>query len=80
MNDISIYETEAGAVEVRLEHDTIWLSQEQMAALFDVQKAAISKHLKNIYTSGELQRTAAQLARGNRSARERSPSTGLHAL
>lgn len=48
MNEISIYQTESGAVEVRLEKDTVWLSQEQMASLFDVQKAAISKHLKNI--------------------------------
>lgn len=58
MNEISIYQTESGSVEVRLEKDSVWLSQEQMAALFDVQKAAISKHLKNIYASGELERAA----------------------
>lgn len=58
MNEISIYQTESGTVEVRLEKDAVWLSQEQMAALFDVQKAAISKHLKNIYDCGELERTA----------------------
>lgn len=58
MTDITIYQAENGTVEVRLEQDTVWLSQEQMAALFDVQKAAISKHLKNIYASGELERTA----------------------
>jgi prophage maintenance system killer protein len=58
MNEINIYQTESGTVEVRLEKDTVWLSQEQMAALFDVQKAAISKHLKNIYASGELERVA----------------------
>ncbi|GAB1231566.1 RhuM family protein [Ferrigenium sp. UT5] len=58
MGEISIYQTESGSVEVRLEKDTIWLSQEQMAALFDVQKAAVSKHLKNIYSSGELERPA----------------------
>ena len=56
MNEISIYETPNGTIEVRLERETIWLSQEQMATLFDVQKAAISKHLKNIFTSGELER------------------------
>lgn len=39
-----------------MEQDTVWLSQEQLAALFDVQKAAISKHLKNIFASGELER------------------------
>jgi prophage maintenance system killer protein len=58
MNEINIYQTENGTVEVHLEKDTVWLSQEQMAALFDVQKAAISKHLKNIYASGELERLA----------------------
>jgi prophage maintenance system killer protein len=58
MNEISIYQTENGTIEVRLEQETLWLSQEQMAALFDVQKAAISKHLKNIYAGNELARAA----------------------
>lgn len=41
-----IYEAGDGSVmlEVRLQGDTLWLSQEQMGTLFDVQKAAISKH------------------------------------
>lgn len=56
MSEISIYETNSGTIEVRLERDTVWLSQEQMAVLFDVQKAAVSKHLKNIFASGELER------------------------
>jgi len=57
-NKIQIYQTADGQVqiEVALEQDTVWLSQEQMALLFDVQKAAVSKHLKNIYASGELER------------------------
>jgi hypothetical protein len=58
MPEISIYQAECGAIEVRLDHDTVWVSQEQMSYLFGVQKAAISKHLKNIFTSGELDRTA----------------------
>lgn len=41
-------------MEVMLELETIWLSQKQMATLFDVQKVAISKHLKNIYMQKEL--------------------------
>lgn len=56
MSEISIYETSSGNIEVRLERETVWLSQEQMASLFDVQKAAVSKHLKNIFASGELER------------------------
>lgn len=58
--EIVLYDATDGGptVEVRLERDTVWLSQEQMAALFDVQKAAVSKHLKNILGSGELERAA----------------------
>ncbi len=42
-------------VEVLLNNETIWLTQERMAELFGVQRPAISKHLKNIFDSGELQ-------------------------
>ncbi len=41
-------------VEVVLNNETIWLTQERMAELFGVQRPAITKHLKNIYESGEL--------------------------
>ena len=58
MSEITIYESDEGTVEVRLERGTAWLSIGQMASLFHVQKAAISKHLKNIFSSGELKRTA----------------------
>ena len=58
MNDIQIVESDERQVEVQLHGETVWLSQAQMAALFDVQKAAISKHLKNIFASGELEPAA----------------------
>ena len=45
-------------VEVLLNNETIWLTQKRMAELFGVGVAAISKHLDNIYASGELQREA----------------------
>jgi prophage maintenance system killer protein len=54
MNEIVIFETNAKRVEVQLKGDSLWLTQNQMACLFDVKKAAISKHLKNIFDSGEL--------------------------
>lgn len=41
-------------MEVRLEHETVWLTQEQMANLFGTKRPAITKHLNNIYNSGEL--------------------------
>jgi len=59
-SSIVIYQDANKPVEVRLDtgRDTVWLSQDQMMQIFDVQKAAISKHLKNIYECGELEREA----------------------
>lgn len=52
-----IFTTQSGAdgIEVRYEDETIWLTQKLMAALFDVTIPTINEHLKNIFTSGELQ-------------------------
>jgi len=58
MSDIIIFAADAQQVEVRLEGETLWITQTQMAELFEVQKAAVSKHLKNIYASGELNQEA----------------------
>ena len=54
--EILFYKTDNGdiKVEILLYRENLWLTQSKMAELFDVQKAAISKHLKNIFTSGEL--------------------------
>ena len=56
-SDFLLYTAPSGAVkvEVLLSNETIWLTQERMAALFGVQRPAITKHLKNIFDSGELQ-------------------------
>jgi hypothetical protein len=55
-----VYLSKSGALELKADPDaeTIWLTQQQIAELFGVQKAAISKHLKNIFNSEELQKTA----------------------
>ena len=55
-NQIVIYQTEDGQtqVDVRLENETVWLTQKQIAELFGTKRPAITKHLKNIYTSEEL--------------------------
>ena len=42
-------------MEVKTDGETVWLTQQQMADLLGVQKAAISKHIKNIYACGELE-------------------------
>lgn len=47
-------QTHANGIEVVYKDGTLWLTQKMITELFDVQKAAISKHLKNIYESGEL--------------------------
>ena len=54
--EIIIYTSEDGSIslDTKLENDTIWLTQKQMAELFDVKTPAISKHLKNIFNTGEL--------------------------
>lgn len=44
------------SIEARYEDETIWLSQQLMAALFAVDVRTVSEHLKNIFTSGELER------------------------
>lgn len=54
-NEIIIYQPDSTIkLEVRLEDDTVWLTQQQIADLFGVKQPAISKHLKNIFESGEL--------------------------
>ena len=55
-NKIIIYQTEDGQtqIDVRLENDTVWLTQAQIAELFGTKRPAITKHLKNIYDSEEL--------------------------
>ena len=41
-------------VTVSLDNETVWLTQKQMAGLFDVKSQAITRHLKNIYNDEEL--------------------------
>ncbi|MBR2469399.1 MAG: virulence RhuM family protein [Fibrobacter sp.] len=60
MNEILLYKTDNAEVkvEILLQNENLWLTQAKMAELFDVQKAAISKHLKNIFADGELQESS----------------------
>ncbi|MCX6706168.1 MAG: virulence RhuM family protein, partial [Candidatus Woesebacteria bacterium] len=55
-NQIIIYNTEDGEtkIEVQMKDDTVWLSQKQMAELFDCSADNISLHLKNIFKEAEL--------------------------
>ena len=53
---IIIYQTESGEtkLEVRLENETVWLTQKLMAELFQTTKQNISLHLQNVFEEGEL--------------------------
>ncbi len=53
---ITIYETDDGKarVEVRFEDENVWLTQAQMSELFDRDQSVISKHIKNVFSEGEL--------------------------
>lgn len=55
-SEIIIYNTEDGKckVDVRLENDTVWLTQDQMSVLFQKAKSTINEHIQNIYSEGEL--------------------------
>jgi hypothetical protein len=56
-NQIVVYQPDAiMRLDVRLENETVWLTQEQIANLFGTKRPAITKHLANIYKSGELDR------------------------
>jgi len=55
-SEIILYQpNETVSLEVRLDEETVWLSQQQIAELFGVNQPAISKHIANIYKSGELE-------------------------
>ena len=58
--EIIIYQTEDGLtkIDVSMQDETVWLSLEQMADLFQRDKSTISKHIKNIFDDGELVRNS----------------------
>lgn len=59
-NAIQIYQSDDGQVQldIKLQQETLWLTQAQMAELFGTKRPAITKHLSNIFKSGELDENA----------------------
>lgn len=57
MADIIIYNTNDGKAAIKLYADngTVWLTQAQIAELFNKERSGISKHIKNIFNEGELE-------------------------
>ena len=84
-NKIVIYQTEDGQtqIDVRLENETVWLTQAQMAELFQTDRTSIVRHINNIYKSEELEResTCAKIAQvqieGKRTVRRNIPYFNL---
>ena len=76
-SNILIYQTVDGTtnIDVRLENETVWLNQYQLAELFQTDRTSIVKHIKNIFESGELEEktTCAKIAQvqkeGNRNVK-----------
>lgn len=58
--EILLYQTEDGTtrIDVRLQNETLWLTQMQMAELFQKDKRTISEHIANVYEEGELSQEA----------------------
>ena len=72
-NEIILYRpNDTISLEVRLENETVWLTQEQIALLFGVKRPAITKHVRNIFESEELEEKSVC------SILERTASDGKH--
>ncbi len=59
-SDILIYQNQEGniKIDVRLQKETVWLTQAQMAALFGKDKRTISEHIGHIFSEGELEKNS----------------------
>ena len=57
-NQIVIYQTEDGLtkIEVNFDSETVWLTQAQMAELFDKDQSVIARHIANVFKEGELEK------------------------
>jgi len=54
MSEIAFYEITGSALEVRIERETVWLSQQQLAQLFGRDRSVIGRHISAVFTEGEL--------------------------
>lgn len=56
--NIIIYQAKSGAIELKgdVKHDTIWATQAQIVSLFEKDQSVISRHIKNIFENGEVDR------------------------
>ena len=78
-NSILIYTTEDGLtkIDTTFDGDTVWLSIDQMAELFQRDKSTISRHIKNIFAEGELERDSVVAKFATTASRFNSPSAKM---
>jgi hypothetical protein len=59
-SEIIIYQTEDGQtkIDVRMENETVWLSLDKMAELFQRDKSTVSRHIRNVFEEGELEQNS----------------------
>lgn len=74
-SEIIIYQNSDGniKIDVRLEDETVWLTQDQMASLFGKAKSTINEHIKNIYHEQELEEAATMKKFGNSEFQQKAP-------
>ena len=75
-SDILIYQNQEGniKIDVRLEEETVWLTQEQMATLFGKAKSTINEHIKNVYEENELEEVNTMHKFGNSEFQQKAPN------
>lgn len=75
-SEIIIYQAEDGQtkIQTRLEDETVWLTQDQMADLFQKAKSTINEHIKNIYAEGELEEATTLKKFGNSEFQRKAPN------
>ena len=73
--EILLYQTKTGKpkLEVTIQEETVWLTQEQMAVLFSKAKSTINEHIKNIFEEGELEKSGATHKFGNSEFQQKAP-------
>ncbi|MCD6580417.1 MAG: virulence RhuM family protein [Desulfuromusa sp.] len=73
--DFLLYRSEDGQIriETRMQDETVWLTQEQMASLFDKARSTINEHIKNIFAEGELVETEVMKKFGNSEFQQKAP-------
>jgi hypothetical protein len=74
--EILIYQNNEGniKIDVRLEEETVWLTQDQMAVLFGKSKSTINEHIKNIYSEGELEESTSLKKFGISEFQQKAPN------